>query len=97
LFYEDKRFSIRGSATYRSGYVTAYAGGAREQSSEEGVNSTLNFDASTSFNLTENITLTLEAINLTNEPQDQYIDQDNRVVLFHRTGRQFYGGVRFRF
>lgn len=97
LFYEDKRFSIRGSATYRSGYVTAYAGGAREQSTEEGVNSTLNFDASASLNLTENITLTLEAINLTNEPQDQYIDEDNRVVLFHRTGRQFYGGVRFRF
>ncbi|UYY60031.1 TonB-dependent receptor [Sphingomonas sp. S2-65] len=97
LFYEDKVFSLRGSVTYRSGYLTAFAGGAREQSTEEGVNETLNFDASASLKLTENISLSVEAINLTDEPQDFYIDQDNQVVLYHRTGRQFYGGVRFRF
>jgi TonB-dependent receptor len=97
LFYEDKVFSIRGSAAYRSGYLTAFAGGARESSTEEGVNSTLNFDAAASLKLTDNFTLTLEALNLTDEPQDQYIDEDNRVVLYHRTGRQFWAGVRARF
>jgi TonB-dependent receptor len=97
LFYEDDVFSIRGSAAYRSGNLTAFAGGARESSTEEGINSTLNFDASASLKLTDNITLTLEALNLTDEPQDQYIDEDDQVVLFHRTGRQFWGGVRVRF
>ncbi|WP_213981337.1 TonB-dependent receptor [Sphingomonas sp. dw_22] len=97
LFYEDSVFSLRGSATYRSAYLTAFAGGAREQSTEEGVNRTWNFDASASLKLTENVTLSLEAINLTDEPQDFYIDQDNQVVLYHHTGRQFYGGVRVRF
>ncbi|MET0307482.1 MAG: TonB-dependent receptor, partial [Sphingomonas sp.] len=42
LFYEDSVFSLRGSATYRSGYLTAFAGGSREQSTEEGVNKTVN-------------------------------------------------------
>jgi TonB-dependent receptor len=97
LFYEDDVFSIRGSAAYRSGYLTAFAGGARESSTEEGVNSTLNFDASASLKITDNFTLTLEALNLTDEPQDQYIDEDNRVVLYHRTGRQFWAGIRARF
>ncbi len=97
LFYEDKVFSIRGSVAYRSGYVTAFAGGARESSTEEGVNSTVNFDMSSSLAITENISLTAEALNLTDEAQDQYIDEDNRVVLFHRTGRQFWLGVRARF
>ena len=97
LFYEDKVFSIRGSATYRSAYLTAFGGGAREQSTEEGVNQTLNFDASSSFKITENFTLTFEAINITDEPQDFYIDEDDQVVLFHHTGRQFYAGVRVKF
>lgn len=97
LFYEDSDFSLRGSVSYRSAYVTAFAGGSRENSTEEGVNPTLNFDASASYKITENVSLTFEAINLTDEPQDFYIDQDDRVVLFHRTGRQFYGGVRVRF
>lgn len=97
LFYEDSDFSIRGSVSYRSAYVTAFAGGAREQSTEEGVNPTLNFDASASYKINENFSLTFEAINLTDEPQDFYIDEDDRVVLYHRTGRQFYAGVRVRF
>ncbi|MET0308263.1 MAG: TonB-dependent receptor, partial [Sphingomonas sp.] len=97
LFYEDSVFSLRGSATYRSAYLTAFAGGAREQSTEEGVNRTWNFDASASLKLTENVSLSIEGINLTDEPQDFYIDQDNQVVLYHHTGRQFYAGVRVRF
>jgi TonB-dependent receptor len=97
VFYEDKLISLRGSVSYRSGYVEAFGGGAREQSSEEGVNSSLTVDASLGINLTENITLTIEGNNLTNERKDQYIDADDRVVLNHRFGRQFYFGVRAKF
>ena len=97
LFYEDKLISLRGSASYRSRYVDSFGGGAREQSTEEGVNSSLTFDASLGINLNENITLTVEGNNLTNERKDQYIDEDNRVVLNHKFGRQFYFGVRAKF
>lgn len=97
LFYEDKSLSIRGSVAYRSGYITAFGGGVSDSATERGVNSTLNFDASASYKITDNITLTLEALNLTNEPQDQYVDEDNRVLTHHQTGRQVYAGVRVRF
>ncbi|MHA6724077.1 TonB-dependent receptor [Sphingomonas sp. RS2018] len=97
LFYEDKLFSLRGSVSYRSKYVEAFGGGAREQSSEEGVNGSTNVDASIGINITKSITLTAEGNNLTDEPKDQYIDARNRVVLNHRFGRQFYFGARFRY
>jgi iron complex outermembrane receptor protein len=97
LFYEDKLFSLRGSVSYRSGYVEAFGGGARDQNTEEGVNGTVNVDASFGINLTKQITLTVEGNNLTDQRKDQYIDQDDRVVLAHRFGRQFYFGARFKF
>jgi iron complex outermembrane recepter protein len=97
LFYEDKLFSLRGSVAYRSAYVDAFGGGAREQSTEEGVNSSITVDASLGINITPNITLTVEGNNLTNEVKDQYIDEDDRVVLNHTFGRQFYFGVRVKF
>jgi iron complex outermembrane recepter protein len=97
LFYEDRLISLRGSVAYRSSYVERFAGGAREQSSEEGVNSSLTVDASFGINVTPNITLTVEGNNLTNAVKDQYIDVDDRVVLNHRNGRQFYFGVRAKF
>ncbi len=97
LFYEDDLISLRGSASYRSRYVERFGGGAREQSTEEGVNSSLTFDASLGINITDKITLTVEGNNLTNERKDQYIDEDDRVVLNHSFGRQFYFGVRAKF
>jgi iron complex outermembrane recepter protein len=97
LFYEDDRLSIRTSVSYRSGYVTAFAGGARESSTEEGVNSSMTVDASASYKLTDAVSLTVEGLNLTDEFQDFYIDADDRVVLYHNTGRQYYFGARVRF
>ncbi|MCE7796749.1 TonB-dependent receptor [Sphingobium sufflavum] len=97
LFYEDKLINLRGSVSYRSKYVEAFGGGAREQSSEEGVNGSLNVDASLGINITDKITLTIEGNNLTDERKDQYIDADDRVVLNHRFGRQLYFGVRFKY
>jgi iron complex outermembrane receptor protein len=97
LFYEDDRLSMRASVAYRSGYVTAFAGGARESSTEEGVNSALTVDASASYKLTDAVSLTVEGLNLTDEFQDFYIDADDRVVLYHNTGRQYYFGARVRF
>ena len=97
VFYEDSLLSMRGSVSYRSGYIEAFGGGARDQNTEEGVNGALNVDASIGVNVTKTITLTVEGNNLTDEPKDQYIDASDRVVLNHRFGRQFYFGARFKF
>lgn len=97
LYYDDGRFSIRGSVAYRSDYLQRVP--AQNVANDvEGKNSTLNIDASASFQLNENITLTAEAINLTDEYNDQFVDRDrNSPSVVHHTGRQFYVGARVRF
>jgi len=104
LYYEDSRFSLRGSVAYRSGYLTAVPGrngnnsGVPTFNDVEGTHGTVNVDMSASLVLTDRITLTLEGVNLTDEYVDQYIDsRGDRLSVYHHTGRQFYVGARFNF
>lgn len=97
LYYDDGRFSVRGSVAYRSDYLQRVPA-QNVVNDVEGKNSTLNVDASASFQVTDNFTLTLEGINLTDEFNDQFVDRDrNSPSVVHHTGRQFYFGGRFKF
>jgi iron complex outermembrane receptor protein len=95
LYYEDSKFSVRGSVSYRSGYLTGVPG--RNNNAIEGTNSTLNIDGRISYELTDQLELSVEGINLTNQADDQYVDFTNRVNAYRVSGRQFYVGARFRF
>jgi TonB-dependent receptor len=95
LYYEDEKFSVRGSVAYRSGYLTSVPG--RNNNAIEGTNSTLNIDGRISYELTDQLEVSLEGINLTNQADDQYVDFTNRVNAYRVSGRQFYVGARFRF
>ncbi|GGE19954.1 hypothetical protein GCM10011529_28220 [Polymorphobacter glacialis] len=105
---------MRGSVSYRSGYLTAVPGrngvapgagpvfnansGQPTFNDVEGTHGTVNVDMSASVKFNENISLTLEAINLTDQYIDQYIDSAaDRLSVYHHTGRQFYFGVRFKY
>lgn len=95
LYYEDERFSARVSGTYRDGYLTQVPG--RNGNAIEGVVDTFNIDASASWNLTEQFTLTLEGINLTDEVPTQYVGDGQLVSVHHHTGRQVFAGFRYKF
>lgn len=95
LYYEDSVFSARISAAYRDSYLTRVPG--QNGNSVDGTNSTLNFDASASYQVTDDIAVTFEAINLTDEPNNQFVDASDRVVVYHHTGRQFFLGVRYTY
>jgi iron complex outermembrane receptor protein len=95
LYYEDRKFSIRGSVAYRSSYLTAVPG--TEGNSYNGTNRTINVDAQMSYNLTDRLKLSLEAINLTDEENDQFVDETNRLNVLTHSGRQFNLGARFAF
>ena len=97
LYYEDERFSARISASYRQQYLQNVPG--RNGNQIEGKNETLNWDVSSSFNLTEQVSLTFEGLNLTDEENHQYVGDDSRqsTSVYHHTGRQFYFGARYRF
>jgi TonB-dependent receptor len=63
-----------------------------------GSESTMNVDASLRWNVLENLSLTLEALNLTNQTSDRYAYVDNPVVTqYGSTGRQYTFGVRYRY
>jgi TonB-dependent receptor len=96
IYYETQRFSARVSAAYRDEYLTTVPG--RNGNDVEGTAETLNIDAAASFSLNENIEFTLEAINLTDEFQDQWVDGNgDRLSFYHHTGREYFLGARFRF
>jgi iron complex outermembrane recepter protein len=63
-----------------------------------GSEGTKNFDASVRWNVIENLSVTLEGLNLTNQTTDRYAYIGNPVVTqYGSTGRQFVLGVRYRY
>jgi iron complex outermembrane receptor protein len=99
LYYEADGFSIRTSASFRDSYLTAVpASNAPTIQDAEGTNETLFVDLSASYAFNDHVTVSLEALNLTDEFNDQFIDTNsNRVVVYTHTGRQLFLGARYKF
>jgi iron complex outermembrane recepter protein len=96
LYFDNGIFNARIAAAYRDDYLTTVPG--RNGNNVEGTTSTLNIDFSTSWNVTQQLALTLEALNLTDEFDDQWVDSaGDRLSYYHHTGRQFFLGARYRF
>ncbi|WP_217705175.1 TonB-dependent receptor [Peristeroidobacter soli] len=97
LYWENEKFSARVSAAYRDDYLTTIPG--RNGNLVEGTIETLSIDASSSFTVNDHLVLTLEALNLTDEFQDQYVGDSNsdRLSYYHHQGRQFLLGARYKF
>ncbi|HEY6123520.1 MAG TPA: TonB-dependent receptor [Steroidobacteraceae bacterium] len=99
LYYEGGGFSARASASYRDRFLTAVpAANAPTIQDADGTNESLNVDLSTSYEVNEHLTISLEGLNLTDEANDQFTDTDaNRVVVYTHTGRQVFVGARYKF
>ncbi len=96
LYYDNGTFSARVSAAYRDEYLTTAPG--RNGNDVEGTAESTTVDFASSYQLNDNLTLTLEGLNLTDEFQDQGVDSlGNRLSYFHHTGRQYFVGARYRF
>ncbi|OSZ65098.1 TonB-dependent receptor [Sphingomonas sp. IBVSS2] len=95
LYFETRKFSIRGSVAYRSKYLTAVPG--TEGNSYNGTNATTNIDAQVSYNITDKFKVSLEMINLTDALNDQFVDATNRLNVLTHSGRQFVLGARLAF
>ncbi|QYF87105.1 TonB-dependent receptor [Brevundimonas sp. PAMC22021] len=108
LFYEVPRWSARVSTAYRAEYQTTYplaSGGCDPGQCDSplindfaGSAETLNVDASFTYKLSDAITLTAEALNLTDQKDERWSYQDDPVVAnYASTGRQYFVGARFTF
>lgn len=108
VFYEVPRWSARVSAAYRAAYQTTYplAAGSCDPGQCDaplindfvGSDETLHVDASFTYKVTDNITITAEALNLTDQADSRWGYQDDPVVSsYGKTGRQYFVGARFSF
>ncbi|CAN5413142.1 TonB-dependent receptor [soil metagenome] len=96
LYYEEGPFQARVSLNYRDKYLTAVP--ASYNVDVAGTRASTFVDFSTSYKVGENITFSLEGINLTNEPTVTYTDDTaDRLTDYFQSGRQFYAGVRYTF
>ncbi len=97
LYYEDEKFSARVSGSFRDGYLTQIAPG--NGNDIRGKSSTFNLDFSASYEVTDQITVSFEAINLTDQFDERWVGTSDRKNLenYEHTGRQFFLGARYKY
>lgn len=94
LYYEDKKFSARGSISYRGPYVDANSATGNVF---EGYSSTINVDASVRYRFTDWLEFSVEGVNLTDEYRYRYTDLDaNRNYENNHFGRTILVGARVK-
>lgn len=91
-YYEDDLLSARLSYNYRSKFFIDI-----DRAAPLNQKALASLDASFSVNVTENIALTADAVNLTNEKIEQYSGTTDKPRAIYDNGRQFYVGARLKF
>jgi outer membrane receptor protein involved in Fe transport len=106
LYYDDSRFSLRGSLAWRSQYISAPGSDLNIPSVAANQNGNLfsldepepRFDMSSSFKITKSVQITAEALNLTNAANSTFVDIDaRRPQSYAVSGRTFFLGARYSF
>lgn len=98
LYYEGERFSGRVSATNRDDFLLQVP--ATESGFDvHGQTGTTTVDASVRYKINDNLELSLEGINLTDEPQESWVQNTNGQLPldYSETGRQYLLGLRYKF
>jgi len=88
-YVENERFSARLAYNFRSAYKAGVDRGASQH-----VDDMPSLAASVNVKLTERLTLTFDALNLTNETITMYAENKDRPRAFYSNGRTFYLGLR---
>jgi iron complex outermembrane receptor protein len=96
LYYERGKVQARISVNYRDKYLTAVPG--RYNQDVQGNLATTFLDGSASYKITDQLSVSVDALNLTNEKDISYIDSTTQRFENYRVGgRQFYVGARYTF
>ena len=96
LYYETERFGARVSVAKRDDYLES--GPDRSDNLWQFVDPSTYVDFSSTYRATENLSLTFEILNLTDEPFDSYVDVDARRRLdLQHTGVNWLLGARYQF
>jgi iron complex outermembrane receptor protein len=94
MYYETENWGMRVSAAYRDDYLTQVETSSSDQD-EAGFHGTTYWDFSAFYNVNDNLKVTLEGINLSDEREEQYSDSDDRLYNTTVSGRTFYLGLTY--
>ena len=108
IYYDAKKWSARVSTAYRAKYYTQYpiASGTCDPGVCDsplvndfvGSEATTNVDASFSYKFNSNISLSIEALNLTNQASNRFAYANDPVITqYSSSGRQLFVGFRATF
>ncbi|QJR80722.1 TonB-dependent receptor [Alteromonas pelagimontana] len=95
LYYEEDNWGARVSAAYRSPYITGASSSGDQD--ESGYHSTTYVDFSAFYQITDNIKVSLEGINLTDEIEELYSDSHDRAYNTTTSGSTYMLGVTAQF
>ncbi|QJR80157.1 TonB-dependent receptor [Alteromonas pelagimontana] len=96
LYYERDAYGIRLSLNKRDDYITSYSGS--NGNAEEGTTGPTYLDLSAFYNYNENLTFTIEGINLTDEYERLFTTgygSQNLIREYNHTGTQIFLGARY--
>ncbi|MBE0377163.1 TonB-dependent receptor [Pseudoalteromonas prydzensis] len=96
LYYETEQWGMRVSSSYRSEYLTEIASPLDSDQDEAGFHGTTYVDFSAFYNISEKLKVTFEAVNLTNQREEQYSDSDDRLYNTTEFGSTYYVGVNYQ-
>ena len=88
-YFENERFSARLAYNFRSAYKAGVDRGASQH-----VDDMPSLAGSLNYKISENLTLTFDALNITNETIKMYAENHDRPRAFYSNGRTFYLGLR---
>ena len=91
-YYENDRLSARLAYTYRSKFFITF-----DRATPLNQKSLESLDGQISYAVTDNFTVTFDAINITDEKIEQYSGEAFRPRAVYNNGRQYYAGLRFKF
>jgi iron complex outermembrane recepter protein len=98
FYYDDSVFQARVSAAFRSKYLDTGGVNPGNNNDLRLIMGSLNWDASASYRIDDNFTITAQGINLSNEPVISYLDSvGQRLNHGSWTGREFYLGLRYTY
>ncbi len=89
-YYENSWLSARLAYTWRSHVLIGL-----DRSTAENQQSIGDLDASINYNVTDNVAITLDGRNLTNETLKYYANNTSQPRAFYSNGRQYFIGLRF--
>jgi iron complex outermembrane recepter protein len=91
-YYENSWLSARLSYNYRSKMLVGL-----DRSSEENQNAYGSLDASVQFTLNDNISLTFDGLNLTNQTLKYFAATETAPRALYSNGSQLYAGIRVKY